>query len=135
MKTKNKEQKEHDIEMHNRKERLREEIKYYEAEKEKIRKDIGELGGAKFSSKDLITNMVFAILLLSLLFLQAVFKILPDFISLELAIFLVSAKIMLMIYSQHKHNHFMFWVLNTMEYRLNTVEKSIKNIEKMLSRD
>ena len=37
---------------------------------------------------------------------------------------------MLMIYLQHRHNHFMFWILNTIEYRLNELDKSIKNMEK-----
>lgn len=119
-------------ELQNRREQLRMEIEQFEAEKEKIKKDIGDLGGTRFSSKDLITNIVLAVLLVGLLLSQLFLNWIPEFISLEIALFLVSIKIILMIHSQHRYNHFMFWVLNTIEFRLNIMHKSIKKIEETL---
>ena len=80
-----------DRETQKKQEYLRKDIKNFEKEKEKLRKHIDEFGGKKFSSKELITNIVFAILIVILLLLQAFFKVLLDFMSIELAIFLVSA--------------------------------------------
>jgi hypothetical protein len=37
-----------------------------------------------------------------------------------------------MIYSQHKFNHFLFWILNSLEFRMNNIYSRIKKIERML---
>jgi hypothetical protein len=60
---------------------------------------------------------------------------LPEFISLEISVLLVSIKIVWMIHSQHKYNHFIFWILSTIEYRINDAGKRVQNIEKMIKDD
>ena len=56
--------------------------------------------------------------------------ILPSNISIEIGILLVSIKIVWMIHSQGKYNHFVFWILNSIEYRINDISKKLCAIEK-----
>jgi hypothetical protein len=58
---------------------------------------------------------------------------LPQMFSVELAVLLVSIKIIWMIHKGTKVEHFQFWVLNSIEFRLNDVSKHIREIEKKLS--
>lgn len=111
---------------------LKKEIQEFEQEKEKIRRVLGDLGGTKYSSKELVVNVVFGVLVVGLLVAQLFFHAFDSLLSIELAVFLVSMKIILMMSAQHKHNHFMFWVLNTVEYRMNDTYKLIKKVEKIL---
>ena len=57
---------------------------------------------------------------------------LPPLFSIELGILLVSVKIIWMIHKQTKVEHFQFWILNTIEFRLNEISKKISAIEKHL---
>jgi cell shape-determining protein MreC len=59
--------------------------------------------------------------------------VLPPIVSLELAIFLVSIKIIWMIHKESKIEHFQFWMLNSIEFRLNDVARRIGEIEKKFS--
>ena len=54
---------------------------------------------------------------------------LPEMFSLEIAILLVSVKIIWMIHIQTKVEHFQFWILNSIEFRLNDIAKRIRTIE------
>jgi len=45
---------------------------------------------------------------------------------------LVSIKIIWMIHKQGKLEHFQFWILNSIEFRLNDVSRRMKDIEKKL---
>ncbi len=108
-------------------ENLKREIHEFEQEKERIRRVMGELGGRKYSSRDLTINIIFAVATVGILLGQVIFHF-DSILSIEIAIFLVSLKIILMIHAQHKHNHFMFWVLNTIEYRLNDTHKLVDSV-------
>jgi hypothetical protein len=45
----------------------------------------------------------------------------------------VSLKIIWMIYKQTKVEHFQFWILNSIEFRLNNVSKQLNDIEEKLN--
>ena len=114
-------------------EELRLEIEEFNREKERIKALIGNIGGKTYSKRDNIINIVFVFIILSLFLLEITTHWLPEFISLEVSVLLVSIKIVWMIHSQHKYNHFVFWILNTIEFRVNDVGKKVKNMEKMIS--
>ena len=121
---------EHDTEL------LNEEIKQFETEKEKIRTLIGQIGGSQSAKWDRIINVGF-VLSLSVLFLLDLLRHilnievpLPALFSIELGILLVSIKIIWMIHKQIKVEHFQFWILNSIEFRLNDISKRLRNIEK-----
>jgi len=108
------------------------ELEEYNREKERVKDMLGKIGGKAYSKMDMIINILFLTIIISLFILEITTHFLPSFISLEVSVLLVSIKIVWMIHSQHKANHFQFWVLNSIEYRVNDLAKRIRNIEKTL---
>jgi hypothetical protein len=64
--------------------------------------------------------------------LGGIFHTIPITLSLEIGVLLVSLKVAYMINSQEKVNHFQFWILTSLEFRLNEVSKNLKKLEKKL---
>ena len=118
---------------------LIEELEQFRKEKERIRMLVGQIGGKHSQRQDHFINIGFIIALIVLFLLDMlrhVFHIdvpLPQMFSIELAVLLVSIKIIWMIHKGTKVEHFQFWVLNSIEFRLNDVSKHIREIEKKLS--
>jgi hypothetical protein len=120
---------------------LMEELEQFRKEKERIRHLVGQIGGKHSQKKDNVLNIVFIVAMVTLLtfdLLHHLFHIkvpLPSILSLELAVLLVSLKIIWMIHKSTKVEHFQFWVLNSIEFRLNDLSKHVREIEKKLSSD
>lgn len=117
---------------------LEEELEQYKQEKEKIRQLVGRIGGAGSSKRDRVVNIVFLLAIAALLLVDGLrhlagwtVPVSPVF-SIELGVLLVSAKIIWMIHKQSKVEHFQFWILNSIEFRLNDVAKRMVQIEKHL---
>jgi hypothetical protein len=108
------------------------EIEEFEREREQLKEVLGRIGGRSFSKKDNWINIGFLILILVLFVLELTTEFLPRLISLELGVLLVSVKIVFMIHSQQKVNHFEFWILNSIEYRMNDISKRVKKMERHL---
>ena len=111
---------------------LREEIAEYNKERDRIKYVIGNIGGKRYSKIDTIVNVVFVLIIIVLFILEVAIHFIPTFLSLEIGVLLISAKIIWMIHSQQKTNHFQFWILNSIEFRMNEIIKRIKAIEKGL---
>jgi len=118
---------------------LLEELEQFRKEKERIRMLVGQIGGKHSQKHDQYMNIGFIAALVVLFLvdiLRHVFHInvpLPQMFSIELAVLLVSVKIIWMIHKGTKVEHFQFWVLNSIEFRLNDLSKHIREIEKKLS--
>jgi hypothetical protein len=118
---------------------LEEELEHYVAEKEKVRRIIGQIGGKIVSRRDRVINAVF-ITLVAWLFLFDLFRHVtgfhvegfPPLISLEIAVLLVSLKIIWMIHQQARVYHFQFWVLNSIEFQMNSIGRKIGQMEDQL---
>ena len=108
------------------------EIEEFEREREQLKEVLGRIGGRSFSKKDNWINIGFLVLILVLFVLELTTEYLPRLISLELGVLLVSVKIVFMIHSQQKVNHFEFWILNSIEYRMNDVSKRVRKMERHL---
>jgi len=114
---------------------LEDELHSYREEKEKIRNIIGQIGGEEDRRRDRMINIIFITLLLMLLTLDLLghfvhsLQILPPLISLEIAVLMVSLKIIWMIHKQAKVEHFQFWILNAIEFRLNEVVKRLRDMD------
>ena len=104
------------------------EIEEFRREKERIKQLIGKVGGTAYSKRDNIINISFLTIILVFFVLEITTKFLPAYISLEICVLLVSIKIVWMIHSQQKYNHFVFWILNTLEFRMNEITKDIREI-------
>ena len=117
-------------------ESLEKELNSFREEKEKIRGIIGQIGGVKSKLWDRILNITFIVILLSLItvdvtrhFVGALSWI-PSLFSLEIGVLLVSLKIIWMIHKQAKVEHFQFWILNAIEFRLNEISKQVNKLGK-----
>lgn len=109
---------------------LRIEIEEFKKEKERVRAMVGRIGGNKKNKIEIIINILFLIAVLVVFVLEVTMHIFPAYISLEIGVLLVSVKIVWMIHSQHKVNHFQFWVLSSIEFRISDISKRIRRLEK-----
>lgn len=122
-------------------EALMAELEQFRREKERIRRLVGQIGGKHSQKKDHVINIVFIAAMIALLSMDLlhhffdVKEFIPSIFSLELAVLLVSIKIIWMIHKGTKVEHFQFWVLNSIEFRLNDISKQIQEIEKRLLAD
>lgn len=116
--------------------KLKEELDQFKKEKEKIRTLVGQIGGKNAAKKDRLLN-VFFISAISTLALNDILHYvfgfntpIPSLFSLEIAVLLVSMKIIWMMHKATKVEHFQFWILNSIEFRLNDIAKQLHALEK-----
>jgi hypothetical protein len=115
---------------------LRQELEHYRNEKDRIRRVIGQIGGATSKRQDRLINIIFLVVVVGLFVFDILRELtgfavptLPRFLSMELALLLVSLKIIWMIHRQSKVDHFQFWVLNSIEFQINMMNKRLKELE------
>jgi hypothetical protein len=118
---------------------LRQELEHYRTEKDRIRKVIGQIGGVTSKRQDRTINVVFLVVVVGLFIFDIIRELtgfalptVPRFLSFELALLLVSLKIIWMIHRQSKVDHFQFWVLNSIEFQINVMSKRIKELEEKI---
>ncbi len=121
-------------------EALMQELEQFRKEKQKIRDVVGQIGGATESIRDKILNIIFIVAICVLFFLDTLRHIfgiaipLPPLLSIELGLLMVSLKIIWMISKQTRVEHFQFWILNSIEFRLNDVAKQLRTINKKVDK-
>jgi hypothetical protein len=119
-------------------EELQSQLKAYREERERIKILMGSIGGKSDIKRDKTVNWIFFVSIIILFGFDILRHILhldiplPPLISLEIGILLVSIKIIWMIHRQSKVDHFQFWILNSIEYRINNLGKQINDIQKKL---
>ncbi|MFH2114571.1 MAG: hypothetical protein ABIJ86_08710 [Spirochaetota bacterium] len=109
------------------------EIDDFNRERARIRELIGLIGGVKYSRIDSMVNLGFIVLVLGLFVLEITLHPFSTTISIEIGVFLVSMKIVWMIHANQRYNHFVFWVLNSIEFRLNANARSLDELAKTMS--
>ncbi len=118
---------------------LQEELDRFRREKEEIRRIVGGIGGAASKRRDRTWNILFIAAIVFLLLLDVARHVLdwripiPPLFSIELGVLLVSVKIIWMIHKQTRIEHFQFWILNSIEFRLTDMSKRIREIEQNMS--
>ncbi|MFH1501610.1 MAG: hypothetical protein ABIG03_01055 [Candidatus Eisenbacteria bacterium] len=114
------------------------ELEQFRQEKEKIRSLVGKIGGVGSNRRDKVVNVLFIVAIALLLLVDSLRHMLgwpiplPPVLSIELGVLLVSVKIIWMIRKQSRVEHFQFWILNSIEFRLNDISKQMKQIERRL---
>lgn len=108
---------------------LKKELEHFQNEKERVRAIIGKIGGVpKFRSR--LINAIF----IAVIAASVVVSILSGrelrLLTIEFALVALSLKIIYLIHCQMRINHFEFWILSSLEWRLNEIMKRIKKIEK-----
>lgn len=113
---------------------LMRELEEFKKEKERVRNLLGSIGGAKQSKREQLINLGFLAIVLVFFTLELTAHFLPSYISLEIGVLLVSIKIIMLIHSANRANHFSFWILNSIEFRVNEINKRTISLEKELQK-
>ncbi len=108
---------------------IEEEIAHFIREKERIREIIGRIGG-KPTIGVRIVNIVIFILVIGCFIMSLVLHGKFVIFSIELGVLLLSIKLALFLNNQAKMNHFQFWILSSLEWRLNEIYKILKERER-----
>ena len=105
---------------------LHQEIEHFRQEKERVRQMVGHVGGMPtFNTKAF--NIVFIVLLVVCFGVSlAIRNELVRLAMIELAVALVSVKLIFLVHSQAKVNHLQLWILSSLEWRLNELTKITK---------
>ena len=106
---------------------LQDEIEDFKAERDNIRKIIGGIGGAP-TPKARLVNIVFITLVLIVFGLSLVWGGRIRFFMIELGILLLSVKLAYFLESYVRLNHFQFWILSSLEWRLDKIDRGLKQI-------
>jgi hypothetical protein len=109
---------------------LKSEVDNFQKEKDRVRAILGKMGGVPTFHTRLINTIFVTALVFSV-----VFSIFAGekwrLIMIELTTVLLSIKIIYLIHCMMKMNHFKFWMLSSIEWRLNEISKSVKRKEKI----
>lgn len=109
---------------------LKKELEHFQQEKERVRAIIGKIGGVpKFRTK--LFNTIF----ITVIVVSVVVSIFSGqelrLLMIELATITLSLKIIYLIHCQMRVNHFEFWILSSLEWRLTEIMKQIKQRKKV----
>ncbi len=122
--------------IHAETEALQEELRQFKQEKEQIRQLVGQIGGKHQQKQEVALNIAFILVLIAPFLISLIHKFfaigfaVDPFVSLEIGVLLVSLKIIWMMHKQAKVEHFQFWILNSIEFRLNDISKRLREIDK-----
>jgi hypothetical protein len=116
---------------------LREELEHYRAEKERIRQIVGQIGGQPSLRRTRLLNAVLLTAVVVLFLLDIARElfglfagVIPPFVLLEVAVFMLSLKIVWMIHLQMKLHHFQFWILNSLDFQVNELSRRMRVLER-----
>ena len=108
---------------------LRQELEHFQQEKERVRKILGKIGGVPaFNVK--IINTTFIIVIAISLVISVIAGEKVRLLMIEFATVALSVKIIFLIHRQMKMNHFEFWILSSLEWRINEMSRQIKQLTK-----
>ena len=108
---------------------LKQALENFEREKERVRTIIGKIGGVpQFHTK--LINALFIVIII----VAGVISIFSGdrlrLLMVELTTVMLSVKIIYMIHIQMRVNHFKFWILSAIEWRINEMTFQIKQLTK-----
>jgi hypothetical protein len=107
---------------------LKSELDHFEQEKERVRAIVGKIGGVPQFRTRLI-NVLFIVIII----IAGVISIFSDeklrLLMVELTTVMLSVKIIYMIHVQMRVNHFKFWILSAIEWRINEMMTQLKRME------
>ena len=108
---------------------LKQALKSFEQEKERVRAIIGKIGGVPQFHTKLINVLFIAIIVVAgtiSIFSGDKLRLLM----IELTTVMLSVKIIYMIHIQMRVNHFKFWILSAIEWRINEMTVQLKQLNK-----
>lgn len=110
---------------------LRHQLKHYQEEKERVRAIIGKIGGVpKFQTR--LVNVLFVAAVCVLVIISVIAGEKWRMLMIEIATVVLSLKIIYLIHNQTKVNHFEFWMLSSIEWRINELTTGVRGISERL---
>ena len=110
---------------------LKQELENFQQEKERVRAIIGKIGGMpKFHTK--LINAFFIIAITTSVFISIIGGEKWRLLMIEFTMIALSVKIIYLIHCQMRINHFKFWILSSIEWRLNEMMKLIKQLNNQI---
>jgi hypothetical protein len=104
---------------------LKSELEHFEQEKERVRAIIGKIGGVpQFRTK--LINILFIVIIIVAGTISIFSGEKLRLLMVELTTVMLSVKIIYMIHIQTRVNHFKFWILSAIEWRINEMMTLIK---------
>jgi hypothetical protein len=108
---------------------LKEELEHFQQEKERVRAIVGKIGGLpKFRTK--LVNTIFITVIIASVTISIISGERLRLLMIELAMVTLSLKIIYLIHCQMRINHFQFWILSSLEWRINEIMRQIKQARK-----
>ncbi len=106
---------------------LRHELEQFQKEKDRVRAIVGKIGGVpKFRTK--LINVIFILVIVVSVIGSIIGGERLRLLMIELATVTLSMKIIYMIHYQMRVNHFKFWILSSIEWRINEMMKLVKKL-------
>ena len=106
---------------------LKEELEHFQQEKERVRAIIGKVGGVpKFRTK--LINGIFIVTIAASVVISIFSGQELRLLMIEVATIALSLKIIYLIHCQTRVNHFEFWILSSIEWRLTEMMKRIRKM-------
>jgi hypothetical protein len=108
---------------------LKQALENFEQEKERVRAIIGSIGGVpKFRTK--LMNILFIAIIIAAGGVSIIADEKLRLLMIELTTVMLSVKIIYMIHIQTRVNHFKFWILSAIEWRINEMMVHIKQLNR-----
>ncbi len=96
---------------------------------EKLRRLLGSYGG-KPTKKDRILNALFLVLVLGLFAVEIFWRRVVGTMALDFAVLLVSLKLIYLMHTQAKVNHYQFWILTAIEMKTTLMMEKLASLER-----
>lgn len=113
---------------------LKQEIDAFQNEKERVRAILGQIGGMPDMNTHVL-NIVFTVFLVSCFIVSLLSHGVLRLLMIEFAIVALSFKVLYLIHSQTRVNHFQLWILSSMEWRVNELIKKVNDIRDQFPKD
>ena len=99
----------------------------YDLQDEKLQKIIGSFGG-KPTKKDRILNVIFIVLVAGLFVVEIFWRKVVGTVALDLAVFLISVKLIYLMHTQARVNHYQFWILTAIEMKTTIMLEQLQKL-------
>ena len=107
---------------------LKQELEHFQKEKERVRTIIGKIGGVPTFHTKLI-NSIFIVVIAASVVISIFSSDRLRLLMIELATVTLSIKIIYLIHCQMRINHFKFWILSSIEWRLTEMRRELKELK------
>jgi len=111
--------------------KMEKELNEFKKEKEKVRAIIGRIGGLPGAGQKIV-NILFIIVVFGTLITSLLVSDVMRYAMIDIAVALISLKIIYLIQNLEKVNHFELWTIASMEWQINAIRKDVKSIKKII---